>query len=104
VQAKVHNVLDHIIPPTDVQDIQVSAELKAADSILWDRLDAVVLQWMYATVSPDILQSILVVDDSAEECWKRIATLFKDNKHSRAIQLENEFSNTHLENFPSTKA
>jgi hypothetical protein len=59
---------------------------------------------MYATISPDILQSILIVDDSAEECWKHIATMFKDNKHSRAVQLENEFSDTHLENFPSTKA
>jgi hypothetical protein len=104
VQARVHNVLDHIIPPTDAQAIQASAELKATDPDLWDRLDAVVLQWMYATSSPDILQSILIEDDSAENCWKRIATLFKDNKHSRAVQLETEFSNTHLENFPSTKA
>ncbi|MCI36118.1 polynucleotidyl transferase, partial [Trifolium medium] len=55
-------------------------------------------------VSQDILQSILVVDDSAEECWKCIAAMFHDNKHSRALQLENQFSNTHLENFPSTKA
>ncbi|MCI55970.1 polynucleotidyl transferase, partial [Trifolium medium] len=29
VQARVHNVLDHIIPPTDAQDIQTSVELKA---------------------------------------------------------------------------
>jgi hypothetical protein len=56
VQARVHNVLDHIIPPTDEQAIQASAELKATDSNLWNRLDAVVLQWMYTTVSQDILQ------------------------------------------------
>lgn len=59
---------------------------------------------MYATVSQDILQSILVVDDTAEECWKRITAVFRDNKHSRAVQLENQFSNTNLEDFPSTKA
>ncbi|PNY09700.1 hypothetical protein L195_g006256 [Trifolium pratense] len=104
VQARVHNVLDHIIPPTDAQAIQASAALKATDSDLWNRLDAVVLQWMYATVSQDILQTILVVDDSAEACWKRIAAMFHDNKHSRAVQLEIQFSNTHLESFTSTKA
>jgi hypothetical protein len=104
VQARVHNVLDHIIPPSDEKDIQASTELKNTDSNLWNRLDAVVLQWMYATVSPDILQSILVADDSAEACWKRIAAMFNDNKHSRAVQLENQFSNTNLEDFPSTKA
>jgi hypothetical protein len=49
VQARVHNMLDHIIPPTEAQAIQASADLKATDSELWNRLDAVVLQWMYAT-------------------------------------------------------
>ncbi|XP_050877854.1 uncharacterized protein LOC127081664 [Lathyrus oleraceus] len=104
VQARVHNVLDHIIPSSDTQAIQASADLKANDSELWNQLDAVVLQWMYATVSQDILQSILVVDDTAEECWKRIAAMFHDNKHSHAVQLENQLSNTNLEDFPSTKA
>lgn len=104
VQAHVHNVLDHIIPSSDAQAIQASAGLKANDSELWNRLDMVVLQWMYATVSQDILQSILVVDDTAEECWKRIAAMFHDNKHSCVVQLENQFSNTNLEDFPPTKA
>jgi hypothetical protein len=104
VQARVHNVLDHIIPPTDETARQVADNLKTSDSELWNRLDAVVLQWMYATVSPDILQSILVIDDSAEACWQRIAAMFHDNKHSRAVQLENQFSNTNLEDFASTKA
>jgi hypothetical protein len=30
--------------------------------------------------------------------------MFNDNKHSRTMQLENQFSNTKLESFPSTKA
>jgi predicted choloylglycine hydrolase len=59
---------------------------------------------MYATVSQDILNSILVIDDSAEKWSNRIVAMFNDNKHSRAVQLENQFSNTHLEDFTSTKA
>jgi len=59
---------------------------------------------MYATVTQDILNSILVIDDSAEACWNRIAAMFNDNKHSRVVQLENQFCNTNLEDFPSRKA
>ncbi|XP_050876285.1 uncharacterized protein LOC127079981 [Lathyrus oleraceus] len=104
VQARAHNVLDHIIPSSDAHAMQASVDLKANDSELWNRLDAVELQWMYTTISQYILQSILVVDDTAEECWKRITAMFHDNKHSRAVQLENQFSNTNMEDFPSTKA
>jgi uncharacterized membrane protein YgcG len=30
--------------------------------------------------------------------------MFQDNKHSRAVHLEHQFTNTNLEDFPSTKA
>ncbi|XP_045798114.1 uncharacterized protein LOC123892370 [Trifolium pratense] len=104
VQARVHNVLDHIIPPTDEKDQQTAEQTKNNDPNLWNRLDAVVLQWMYATVTQDILSSILVINDTAENCWMRIAAMFRDNKHSRAVHLEHQFANTNLEDFPSTKA
>ena len=55
VQARVHNVLDHIVLSSDEQTIKASADLKATDSDLWNRLDVVVLQWMYATVTTDII-------------------------------------------------
>ncbi|PNX68715.1 hypothetical protein L195_g056319, partial [Trifolium pratense] len=104
VQARVHNVLDHIIPPTDETVKQTAEETKKNDPGLWNRLDAVVLQWMYATVTQDILSSVLVINDTAENCWKRIAAMFQDNKHSRAVHLEHQFTNSNLEDFPSTKA
>lgn len=59
---------------------------------------------MYATISQDILNSILVIDDSAKQCWKRIVVIFQDNKHSRVVHLKNQFSNTNLEDFSTTKA
>jgi hypothetical protein len=104
VQACVHNVLDHIITPTDEKERQTAEATKKNDPGLWKRLDAVILQWMYATVTQDILSYILVINDTAENCWKRIAAMFQDNKHSRAVHLEHQFTNTNLEDFPSTKA
>ncbi|XP_058746379.1 uncharacterized protein LOC131619283 [Vicia villosa] len=104
IQPRFHNVLDHIIPPTYEKDVAAAATVKNNDIDLWNRLDAVVLQWMYATVTQDILNSILVINDTSKQCWKCIAVLFHDNKHSRAVQLKSRFNNTNLEDFPSTKA
>jgi len=59
---------------------------------------------MYATVTQDILSYILVINDTAENCWKKIAAMFQDNKHSREVHLEHRFTNTNLEYFLSTKA
>lgn len=104
MQPHIHNVLDHIISPSDEQEIQAATILKASDSDLWNRLDIVVLQWMYATVSQHTLNSIIVINNSFEQFWNHIASIFNDNKHSRVVQLENQFRNTHLEDFFSTKA
>ncbi|MCH90295.1 hypothetical protein A2U01_0011208, partial [Trifolium medium] len=104
VQARVHDVLEHIIPPTEEKAIAAFEKAKADDLPLWKRLDAVVLQWIYATVSTDILTSILIDDDSAEHAWKSVADLFQDNKNSRAMYLNKEFTNTSLADFSTTNA
>jgi len=104
VQARVHDVLEHIIPPTEKDAITAYEKTKAADLPLWKRLDAVVLQWIYATISTDILTSILVDDDSAEQAWKTVAALFHDNQNSRAMYLNKEFTNTSLADFLTTNA
>lgn len=103
IHAQIHNVIDHFIPPKEEKTIMLAAETKANDPDLWIRLDAVVLLWIYNTISSDILNSILKVDDTAEQAWNRIAKLFQDNKHSRAMILENQFTNTILEDFPNTQ-
>ncbi|CAJ2640720.1 unnamed protein product [Trifolium pratense] len=104
VQARVHDVLDHIIIPTEEKEKASYEKIKADDPALWKRLDAVVLQWIYATVSTDILTSILIDDDSAENAWKSVAALFQDNKNSRAMYLHKEFTNTQLADFSTTNA
>lgn len=104
VQARIHEVLDHIIPPTDAKEKATYAKAKSDDLPFWKRLDAAVLQWIYSTVSSDILTSILIDDDSAEHAWQSVADLFHDNKNSRAMYLHKEFTNTGLANFPTTNA
>ena len=96
ITARANQVLDHIIPPTTPKEI--------TDKELWNRLDAVVLQWIYGTISEDLMLTILEPDSTAQQAWERLRDIFQDNKHSRAVYLENQFSNTHLENFKNVSA
>ena len=62
-------------------------------------LDATVLQWLYATISHDLLHTILEPDTTAMEAWNRLRDIFQDNKHSRAITLEYDFTHTTMKAF-----
>ncbi|CAH9133047.1 unnamed protein product [Cuscuta epithymum] len=119
ITARAYQVLDHIIPSKDSADATAStstsadstpegilaqAAAKAEAAALWTRLDAVVLQWIYGTISHDLLHTIIEPDATAQEAWDRLTDIFLDNKHSRAVHLENLFSNTRLENFPNVAA
>ncbi|XP_022032189.1 uncharacterized protein LOC110933267 [Helianthus annuus] len=70
----------------------------------WDRLDAIVLQWIYATISSDLLHTILKPNATAHEAWVALENILQDNKSSRAIHLLHKFSNTRLSGFPNVSA
>ena len=92
----VYNVLDHsdsTAPrPSDI------------DTPLWMRLDAMVKQWLYATISPDLLQTILKPNATAHEVWTRVEELFHDNKNTRAVFLETQFNKLALYDFPNASS
>jgi hypothetical protein len=88
-------VIDHIIPSEPAAD----PSLKTTDPQLWLRLDSVVLQWIYGTISDDLLNTIIEHNSTAEIAWNRLFNIFYDNKNSRALYLEQEFSRTNMEQF-----
>lgn len=57
-------MLDHIIPPTDEEVGQKVDTTKNNDLDIWKHLNAVVLTLVYAILTHDILNSILLNDDS----------------------------------------
>ncbi|KAL9229238.1 hypothetical protein vseg_004725 [Gypsophila vaccaria] len=63
----------------------------------WSEIDAHVLQWIYGSVSDDILLRILETKSTAYEAWVRLKNLYLNNKGSRAAALEHEFTNLTLE-------
>ena len=70
----------------------------------WAEIDAIVLQWIYGTLSDDLLMRVLVTDSTAYQAWLRIQTIFLNNKGARAAALEHEFNNLTLKSMPSLES
>ncbi|XP_074267321.1 uncharacterized protein LOC141590649 [Silene latifolia] len=93
--ARAFDVLDHISPPK-------GAAINKDDQ--WDRLDAIVKQWIYSTISLDLLHTILEPGATAQQAWDRIKDIFNDNKNSHAVMLEQQFTNIHMDNYPNVSS
>ncbi|XP_047330956.1 uncharacterized protein LOC124934461 [Impatiens glandulifera] len=46
---------------------------------MWLTLDDIVLQWIYATISQDLLHTIFESDSTIEQAWTRLREIFKIN-------------------------
>ncbi|KAL5181032.1 Retrovirus-related Pol polyprotein from transposon TNT 1-94 [Glycine soja] len=99
--ARSHKVLHHIIPLANGKEKVLVTE---DEKELWSTLDATVLSWLYATISNDLLHTIIEPNATTMDAWNRLRDIFQDNKHSRVVTLEDEFSNTKMENFPNASA
>ncbi|XP_022007769.1 uncharacterized protein LOC110907046 [Helianthus annuus] len=100
-------VSDHLSPRPKPAAQATSSEKQPADppaADSWERLDAIVLQWIYGTISPGLLKTVIKSKTTAYDAWKAIEALFQDNKATRALYLKQKFANTRLENFSSMHA
>ncbi|XP_023729287.1 uncharacterized protein LOC111876960 [Lactuca sativa] len=59
----------------------------------WKKVDSTVKGWIYSTLSQNTLNMILKRATYARQVWLTIERLFRDNKDSRAIQLDTELRN-----------
>ncbi|KAH1262983.1 hypothetical protein GmHk_02G005479 [Glycine max] len=101
ITTRSHKILHHIIPPVNGKEKVHAIE---DEKELWSTLDATVLSWLYTTISNDLLHTIIEPDAMTMDAWNRLRDIFQDNKHSRMVTLEDEFSNTKMENFPNASA
>jgi hypothetical protein len=101
IHARSHRVLHHIVPS---KDNTTPTDTSSAEFEQWTTLDSTVLQWIYSTISTDLLTTILEPDSTAMEAWNRLANTFQDNQNARVVTLEQEFSNTRMEDFPNVSA
>ncbi|KAI3518158.1 hypothetical protein L1887_06607 [Cichorium endivia] len=112
IHCRAYEVLDHILPgevpaaseAPAVTDKDKPKDPPATSKELWKRLDAIVLQWIYGTISTDLLNTIIKPNVTAEDAWNSLSNLFRDNRATRAIYLQNQFSNTKLSSFSNMAA
>ncbi|KAJ0453942.1 hypothetical protein HanIR_Chr15g0734711 [Helianthus annuus] len=62
----------------------------------WKELDALVLQWIFSTVSDNTLPRILPHTTSAKQAWDKLEKIYLSNKKARATALETRFCNLSL--------
>nr|XP_043625600.1 uncharacterized protein LOC122597025 [Erigeron canadensis] len=96
LNARGYKVLDHIdgsLPPEETDPNMTS----------WLEIDAIVLQWIYSTVSDDLLVRILETESTALEAWNRLEKKFLNNKGPRAAALEKAFTNLTLKSMSSLR-
>ncbi|KAC9994828.1 hypothetical protein E3N88_44956 [Mikania micrantha] len=104
IHCTVFLVADHLQPrPSTAVASSTDKEKQTApphtDS--WERLETIVLQWIYGTISTGLLKTVIKKSTTAYDAWKAIDNLFQDNKATRALLLKQKFANTRLENFSS---
>ncbi|GJW76095.1 hypothetical protein Tco_0137777 [Tanacetum coccineum] len=101
IHCRAYKVIDHIIPPpppatSSTPPPKDAPPPKVVDPETWSTLDAIVLQWIYGTISNDLMHTILEPDTTAKKAWSRLKDIFQDNKNSRAVYLEHQFTNNRL--------
>ncbi|MCI15704.1 keratin type I cytoskeletal 9-like, partial [Trifolium medium] len=100
IHCRAHKVLDHIIPqPGKEKPAPTDANFE-----MWTTLDSTVLQWIYSIISFDLLTTILEKGSTAMATWNRLTDIFEDNKNSRVVALEQDFSSTRMEDFHNVSA
>ncbi|XP_071719468.1 uncharacterized protein [Rutidosis leptorrhynchoides] len=103
IHCRAHDLIEHLNSDKPVQSAGSSKDTPITPE-LWNRQDVIVLQWIYATISKDLLNTILETDTIAKKAWDHLKSIFHDNQHSRAIALEHQFTNIKLDNFPNVFA
>ncbi|KAI3503705.1 hypothetical protein L1887_32154 [Cichorium endivia] len=94
-----------IPPPSTTEKVaDKPTDPKAVDPKLWNRLDAIVIQWIYSTISNDLLHTILKPKSSAAQAWATLEIIFQDNQNERALYLEHKLITTKLANFANCSA
>ncbi|XP_020173933.1 uncharacterized protein [Aegilops tauschii subsp. strangulata] len=57
----------------------------------WDMVDHCIVHWLYTTISPELVDAVMQLEDTAATLWATIESIFRDNQLSRAVYLDAEY-------------
>ncbi|XP_076959539.1 uncharacterized protein LOC143635646 [Bidens hawaiensis] len=75
-----YDVLHHI-------DSSRPPDRASADYLSWKKINAVILQWIYGTLTHGFLVRVLEDQSTVYEAWERVKILFLNSKGSRAVSV-----------------
>ncbi|XP_062232770.1 uncharacterized protein LOC133930077 [Phragmites australis] len=64
---------------------------QAPIDVEWVMIDFAIVNWLYTTVSKEILELVMKPGSIAYDVWHTIEGLFRDNRLTRAVYIEAEF-------------
>lgn len=69
----------------------VLSNIVRRDSADWSRMDCVVLEWLYGTITPDLCEIVMENGVTAHAVWRALEGQFIVNRETRALHLDAEF-------------
>ncbi|KAJ9535464.1 hypothetical protein OSB04_un001410 [Centaurea solstitialis] len=99
-----HNAAPPRSTPSSSTATEADKTKAASEFEAWSRLDAIVLQWIYNTISNDLLHTILKPNTTASQAWTALENIFQDNRNTRAIYLDSKFVSTRLDQHPNVSS
>lgn len=82
---KVQDHIDRTKPPEEADENYVE----------WCQIDSLVLQWIFSTISYQLLARVLR-NTAGHEAWLKIQAIIVSNKNAKVVALQHEFSNLQL--------
>ena len=83
-----YSVFDHLVASNTVRTIVLEL----------DEIDAIVKQWICDTIAQSLLQNVFKVDSIVADAWQAIEDLFRENKESKAMKIDNELRSITISN------
>lgn len=68
----------------------ISNPAPEATTSKWEQIDNLVKLWIFGTIHKSLLQVVLKPGMTTYDLWKGLENLFRDNKDSRAMQLDQD--------------
>ncbi|KAL7614674.1 hypothetical protein Lser_V15G06423 [Lactuca serriola] len=62
----------------------------------WELIDNLVKLWIFGTIRKSLLQMVLKPRMTSYDLWKGLEDLFRDNKDSRAMQLDQDLQSIEI--------
>ncbi|XP_044950642.1 uncharacterized protein LOC123400991 [Hordeum vulgare subsp. vulgare] len=57
----------------------------------WQMADHTVVHWLYATISPELLDAVMQPEDTTLAVWLAVDELFRNNQLARAVYIDAEY-------------